>query len=103
MRCKDGTGLRPAAVLGVIFQVTDYCSFKYRAIDKRLLEQRAKGKAIILISTELEEVLSLSDRVAVLYRGEIIGEMKAGEIDMGSLGLLMLGKKPSDELESANN
>lgn len=72
-------------------------------IHKRLLEQRAAGKAIILISTELEEVLSLSDRVAVLYRGEIIGEMKAGEIDMELLGLLMLGKKPSDELESANS
>lgn len=71
-------------------------------IHKRLLEQRAAGKALVLISTELEEVLSLSDRVAVLYRGEIIGVMRSGGINMNTLGLLMLGKKPSDELASAN-
>lgn len=65
-------------------------------IHKRLLEQRAHGKAIVLISTELEEVLSLSDRIAVLYKGEIIGEMSSDAIDMNTLGLLMLGRKPED-------
>lgn len=63
-------------------------------IHSRLLEQRAAGKAIILISTELDEILSLSDRVAILNGGQIIGEMTGDEIDMDVLGLMMAGRKP---------
>ena len=66
-------------------------------IHSRLLELRARGKAIILISTELDEILALSDRVAVLYRGEIIGQMASEGIDMHVLGLLMLGRKPGED------
>ncbi|MHB2015718.1 MAG: ABC transporter ATP-binding protein [Candidatus Xenobia bacterium] len=60
-------------------------------IHRRLVEMRDEGKAILLISLELEEVLSLSDRIAVLYEGEIVGEMPAREADEQKLGLLMAG------------
>jgi len=45
----------------------------------------------LLISTELEEILALSDRVAVIYRGQILGEMARDETDLERLGLMMGG------------
>jgi simple sugar transport system ATP-binding protein len=60
-------------------------------IHKRLVEMRDRGKAILLISLELEEILSLSDRIAVMYEGQIVGEMPASEADEHKLGLLMAG------------
>jgi len=66
-------------------------------IHGRLLEQRDKGKALILISTELDEILALSDRIAVLYRGRIMGTRDAGEVDRNTLGLWMLGRQPGEE------
>ena len=61
-------------------------------IHRQLLEQREKGKAILLISLELEEVRSLSDRIIVLYDGRIVGEMDAQEATDEKLGLLMAGR-----------
>ncbi len=43
-------------------------------IDKRLVEQRNKLKAVLLVSFELEEILNVSDRIAVIHAGEIVGE-----------------------------
>jgi general nucleoside transport system ATP-binding protein len=60
-------------------------------IHGRLLEQRAEGKAILLISLELEEVRSLSDRIVVLYAGRIVGEVGPDATDE-ELGLLMAGR-----------
>ena len=60
-------------------------------IHGRLLEQRAQGKAILLISLELEEVRSLSDRIVVLYAGRIVGEVGPDATDE-ELGLLMAGR-----------
>jgi general nucleoside transport system ATP-binding protein len=60
-------------------------------IHGRLLEQRAQGKAILLISLELEEVRSLSDRIVVLYAGRIMGEVGPDVTDE-ELGLLMAGR-----------
>jgi general nucleoside transport system ATP-binding protein len=60
-------------------------------IHRRLLEQRAEGKAILLISLELEEVRSLSDRILVIYAGEIAGEVGPDASDE-ELGLLMAGR-----------
>ncbi len=60
-------------------------------IHRQLLEQRARGKAILLISLELEEVRSLSDRVAVIYDGRIVGEVGPDATDE-ELGLLMAGR-----------
>jgi general nucleoside transport system ATP-binding protein len=60
-------------------------------IHGRLLEQRGQGKAILLISLELEEVRSLSDRIVVLYAGRIVGEVGPDATDE-ELGLLMAGR-----------
>ncbi|HEX2182369.1 MAG TPA: ABC transporter ATP-binding protein [Rubrobacteraceae bacterium] len=60
-------------------------------IHRQLLEQRAEGKAILLISLELEEVRSLSDRIVVLYAGRIVGEVSPEATDE-ELGLLMAGR-----------
>jgi simple sugar transport system ATP-binding protein len=60
-------------------------------IHRQLLEQRAQGKAILLISLELEEVRSLSDRIAVIYAGTIVGEVGPDATDE-ELGLLMAGR-----------
>ena len=50
-----------------------------------------EGTSVVLISTELEEILSLSDRVVVLYEGQIAGEVDAGNTSEEELGLLMTG------------
>ena len=60
-------------------------------IHKRLIELRNSGKAILLISVELDEILSLSDRILVLFDGEIMGERVAAKTNEKELGLLMAG------------
>jgi ABC-type uncharacterized transport system ATPase subunit len=60
-------------------------------IHRQILEQRSEGKAILLVSLELEEVRSLSDRILVLYAGRIVGEVGPGATDE-ELGLLMAGR-----------
>ena len=57
----------------------------------RLKQAAADGVGVLLISSEIEELIELSDRILVMYRGSIIGEMKAGEIDIHRLGMLMGG------------
>lgn len=59
----------------------------------QLLARRDAGAAILLISTELDEILSLSDRIAVLYEGAIVGEVDRASADIHHLGLLMAGKR----------
>ncbi|MFT8323416.1 MAG: ABC transporter ATP-binding protein [Bacillus sp. (in: firmicutes)] len=60
-------------------------------IHKRLIEQRDKGKAVLLLSFELEEILNVSDRIAVLFEGEIIAIVHPKETTEQELGLLMAG------------
>lgn len=60
-------------------------------IHERLLEQRANGAAILLISEDLDEVMQLSDRIIVLLEGEVMGELSRDEFDVNTLGLLMSG------------
>jgi ABC-type uncharacterized transport system ATPase subunit len=62
-------------------------------VEGRLLEQRARGAGILYVSNELEEILSLSDRIIVLHRGEIMGEVRPGEVSEAELGLMMAGEK----------
>jgi ABC-type uncharacterized transport system ATPase subunit len=62
-------------------------------VHNRLLKERERGAAILLISTELEEILSLSDRIAVLYKGEIMGIVTAEGADVNEIGLMMAGAK----------
>ena len=57
----------------------------------RLRRAADEGVGVLLISSELDELLSLSDRIVVMYRGRIVGEMDRGSIDMERLGMLMGG------------
>ncbi|MCS6815307.1 MAG: ABC transporter ATP-binding protein [Cyanobacteria bacterium] len=61
-------------------------------VHSQLLARRDAGAAILLISTELDEILALSDRIVVLYEGKLVGEMDANQADINRLGLLMAGK-----------
>lgn len=59
-----------------------------------ILEQRKNGSAILLVSAELEEIISLSDRIAVFFRGEIMGMIdNSGIIDINEIGRMMLGER----------
>jgi ABC-type uncharacterized transport system ATPase subunit len=58
----------------------------------RLRRTAAAGTAVLLISTELEEILELADRVAVIHRGRIVGEMTRDQVDLDRLGLMMGGQ-----------
>lgn len=60
-------------------------------IHKRIVAERDKGKAILLASLELDEILDVSDRIAVIYGGEIVGVVDAKETDENELGLMMSG------------
>ena len=60
-------------------------------VHNRLLNQRSQGTAILLFSAELEEIMTLSDRIAVLYEGEIMGIMPRQEANVETLGLMMAG------------
>ena len=60
-------------------------------VENRLLEQRARGAAILYISTELEEILNLSDRIAVIHRGQIMGIVRPAEVTPEVIGLMMAG------------
>jgi len=60
-------------------------------IQQRLLKERERGAAIVYISTELEEVMAISDRVAVMYRGEFVGVLDAKTATVEGVGLLMGG------------
>ena len=60
-------------------------------IHQRLLQARDNGKAVLLISADLEEILSLSDRIAVMYEGQIVGVLDPAEATEARLGLMMTG------------
>ena len=63
-------------------------------VQRLLLEQREAGAAILLISEELEELLSLGDRIAVIYEGEIMGIVE--DQDQDRVGLMMAGQREGD-------
>jgi len=60
-------------------------------IHQRLLQARNNGKAVLLISADLEEILSISDRIAVMYEGRIVGMLNPEEATEARLGLMMTG------------
>ncbi|MBQ1603972.1 MAG: heme ABC transporter ATP-binding protein, partial [Oscillospiraceae bacterium] len=62
-------------------------------IHSQLVAERDRGKAILLVSLELEEVMSLSDRILVMYEGEIVGELDPKKTNVQELGLYMAGAK----------
>ena len=70
-------------------------------IHAQLVEERDSGKAIMLVSLELDEVLSLSDRILVMFEGEIVGELDPAKTNAQELGLYMSGAKRMDRKEAA--
>ena len=73
----------------------DVGSIEY--IHKRLVEQRDLGKAVLLVSLELDEVLNVSDRIAVVNNGELIGIVNANETNENEVGLMMAGLKKEED------
>lgn len=62
-------------------------------IHKKLIELRDQGKAVLLISLELDEIMNVADTIAVIYDGTIVDTFKQGEVDENTIGLLMAGGK----------
>ena len=62
-------------------------------IHKNLLRQRDAGKAVLLVSFDLEEVMNISDRIIVFYEGEIVADVRPEEVTVNELGLYMSGSK----------
>lgn len=60
-------------------------------VHKKLIEQRDAGKAVLLLSFELEEIMNLSDRIAVIFEGRIIASVNPQDTTEQELGLLMAG------------
>ena len=111
---RDGCALRPAGTLSggnqqkviiarevnnnkdllIAFNPTrglDVGAIEY--VHRYLVEQRNKGKAVLLISFELDEIISLSDRIDTIFDGKIVGSMSGKDADENTLGLMMAGGK----------
>ncbi|MDF2611761.1 MAG: ATPase component of uncharacterized ABC-type transporter [Lachnospiraceae bacterium] len=71
-------------------------------IHKQLVATRDLGKAVLLISLELDEVMNVSDRILVMYEGEIVGELDPKETTVQELGLYMSGAKRNTGKENKN-
>lgn len=71
-------------------------------IHKQLIERRDAGKAVLLVSLELEEVMNVSDRILVMYEGEIVGELDPKSTTVQELGLYMSGAKRDTPKEIKN-
>ena len=66
-------------------------------VHQHIVTQRNNGKAILLVSFELDEVMNLSDRILVMYEGEIVGEFKPENTTVNELGLYMAGSKRAEK------
>jgi ABC-type uncharacterized transport system ATPase subunit len=58
-----------------------------------LLEQKARGAAILFVTTELSEVLAISDRVVVMFAGKLMGEVDPDAVSVEEIGRMMLGER----------
>ena len=70
----------------------DVGSIEY--IHGRIIEKRNAGCAVLVVSPELDEILALSDRIAVMYRGKVVAIVEAAQATKEYLGLLMAGVSP---------
>jgi ABC-type uncharacterized transport system ATPase subunit len=77
----------------------DVGSIEY--IHSRIIQKRDEGAAVLLVSSELDEIMVLSDRIAVMYRGQIVDIVPAANVSKEYLGLLMAGVKLEDAVKSA--
>ncbi|MBR3294582.1 MAG: hypothetical protein IKI69_09220 [Oscillospiraceae bacterium] len=64
------------------------------------MEQKRLGKGVLLISADLEEILALSDRIAVMYNGRVVGVMDRKDATVDALGLLMGGVSESEKTKT---
>lgn len=86
--------LEPAVVIaaqptrGLDIGATEY-------VHQKLLEQKARGAGVLIISEDLDETLRLSDRILVIYAGSIVGEFRAEQVNIDQISLLMAGSKVS--------
>ena len=64
---------------------------------------RNAGGAVLVVSSDLDELLAISDRILVMFEGRIVGEMLAGDTDTAAIGLMMAGQNPDDPREEARN
>ena len=69
-------------------------------IHEQIVAARDRGCAVVLVSTELDEIMGLSDRIGVIYEGVLLGEMDRADANYERLGLLMAGKKETAETVS---
>ena len=65
-------------------------------IHKQLIEKRDEGKAVLLVSLELDEVMNVSDRILVIYEGELVADVNPAEVTIQELGLYMAGSKRNE-------
>jgi simple sugar transport system ATP-binding protein len=77
----------------------DVGSIEY--IHNRIIQKRDEGTGVLLVSSELDEILALSDRIAVMYRGQIMEIVEASKADKEYLGLLMAGIEASKATQAA--
>jgi ABC-type uncharacterized transport system ATPase subunit len=76
----------------------DVGSIEY--IHSRIIQKRDEGVAVLLVSPELDEIIALSDRIAVMYKGEIVEILPAAGVNREYLGLLMAGVNPSEAIKT---
>ncbi len=77
----------------------DVGSIEY--IHKQIVEMRDQGSAVLLVSAELEEIMSLADRIAVIFHGEIVATLDSDKVSRSELGLLMAGSALQEEAQPA--
>jgi ABC-type uncharacterized transport system ATPase subunit len=70
-------------------------------VHKQLVQERDKGRGILLVSFDLDEILDLSDRILVIFQGRIVGEFVNGNVERTTLGLLMGGRSGDEQHEPA--
>ena len=66
-------------------------------IHRQIVQQRDKGKGVLLVSYEMDEVINLADRILVMYEGEIVGELDPKTTTPQELGLYMAGAKRNSD------
>jgi simple sugar transport system ATP-binding protein len=73
----------------------DVGSIEY--IHRQIVRKRDSGVAVLLVSVELDEIMALSDRIAVMYEGRIVGTVDADKVSREELGLMMAGARVREE------
>ena len=89
-------GLREAELIAAFNPIRGLDIGAIEFVYAQLEEQKKAGKAVLLVSTELSEVLRLSDRIAVFFKGKIMGTVDREDADADKLGMMMAGLKPEE-------